>query len=75
MLEKADYGAVENKIKDATASLVKDLGLEYFENQRKITIHKKPTGAISTGWKNFDQNVWWTKQGRTNSICWRFGCW
>ena len=36
LLEKADYGAVENKIKEASqVSLVKDLGLEYFENPKE----------------------------------------
>ena len=35
LLENQDYGTVENKIKDASqVGLVKDLGIEYFENPK-----------------------------------------
>ena len=60
LLEKADYGAVENKIKEASqVSLVKDLGLEYFENPKeRLQYIKSQAGAISTGWKKFDQKLY-----------------
>ena len=47
LLEKADYGAVENKIKDASqVSLVKDLGLEYFENPKERLQYIKSVGTM-----------------------------
>ncbi len=60
LLEKADYGAVEEKIKEASqVSLVKDLGLEYFENPKeRLEWIKQQAGAISTGWKMFDQKLY-----------------
>jgi hypothetical protein len=36
LLEKQDYGTVENKIKEASqVGLIKDLGLEYFDNPKE----------------------------------------
>lgn len=60
LLESGDYGAVENKIKDATqVSLVKDLGLEYFENPKeRLEWIKQQSGAVSSGWKMFDQKLY-----------------
>src|SRR6056300_419485 len=60
LLEKQDYGAVENKIKEASqVGLVKDLGLEYFENPKERLQHiKSQAGAISTGWKGIDQKLY-----------------
>jgi replicative DNA helicase len=60
LLETGDYGAVENKIRDATqVSLVKDLGLEYFENPKeRLEWIKQQSGAVSTGWKMFDQKLY-----------------
>ena len=60
LLETGDYGAVENKIRDATqVSLVKDLGLEYFENPKeRLEWIKAQSGAVSTGWKMFDQKLY-----------------
>jgi len=60
LLEKQDYGAVENKIKEASqVGLVKDLGLEYFENPKERLQHiKSQAGAISTGWKRIDQKLY-----------------
>ena len=60
LLEKADYGAVENKIKEASQiSLVKDLGLEYFENPKeRLQYIKAQAGAVSTGWKMFDRKLY-----------------
>ena len=57
LLEKQDYGTVENKIKDASLQFVKDPGLDYFENPKeRLQWIKDPAGAISTGWKAIDPN-------------------
>tara|TARA_B100000927_G_C16432354_1_gene456092 strand:- start:8 stop:1390 length:1383 start_codon:yes stop_codon:yes gene_type:complete len=60
LLEKQDYGTVENKIKDASqVGLVKDLGLEYFENPKeRLQWIKDQAGAISTGWKAIDHKLY-----------------
>ena len=60
LLEKQDYGSVENKIKEAgQVGLVKDLGLDYFENPKERLQHiKSQAGAVSTGWKHIDQKLY-----------------
>jgi len=60
LLENQDYGAVENKIKDASqVGLVKDLGLDYFENPKeRLQWIKDQSGAISTGWKGIDHKLY-----------------
>ena len=60
LLEKADYGSVEVLIKEASQiSLVKDLGIEYFENPKeRLQYIKSQSGAVSTGWKMFDQKLY-----------------
>jgi KaiC/GvpD/RAD55 family RecA-like ATPase len=60
LLEKQDYGTVENKIKEASqVGLVKDLGLDYFENPKeRLEWIKAQAGAISTGWKAIDQKLY-----------------
>ena len=60
LLEKQDYGTVENKIKDASqVGLVKDLGLDYFENPKeRLQWIKDQAGAVSTGWKAIDQKLY-----------------
>ena len=60
LLENQDYGTVENKIKDASqVGLVKDLGLEYFENPKeRLQWIKDQAGAISTGWKGIDHKLY-----------------
>ena len=60
LLENQDYGTVENKIKDASqVGLVKDLGLDYFENPKeRLEWIKKQAGAVSTGWKGIDQKLY-----------------
>jgi len=59
-LEKGDYGAVETKIKDASqVGLVKDLGLDYFDNPKeRLQWIKDQAGATPTGWKMFDQKLY-----------------
>ncbi len=60
LLENQDYGAVETKIKDASqVGLVKDLGLDYFENPKeRLQWIKDQSGAISTGWKGIDHKLY-----------------
>ena len=60
LLEKQDYGTVENKIKDASqVGLVKDLGLDYFANPKeRLEWIKQQAGAVSTGWKGIDQKLY-----------------
>lgn len=60
LLEAKDYGTVEQKIKDAVQTgLVKDLGLDYFENPKeRLEWIKAQAGAISTGWKGIDQKLY-----------------
>jgi len=59
-LEKKNYGAVEERVKKATQiGLIKDLGLDYFENPKeRLEWIKAQAGAISTGWKGIDQKLY-----------------
>lgn len=59
-LEKKNYGAVEDRVKRATQiGLVKDLGLDYFENPKeRLEWIKAQAGATSTGWKGIDQKLY-----------------
>jgi replicative DNA helicase len=60
LLENQDYGTVETKIKDAVqVGLVKDLGLEYFENPKeRLQYIKSQSGAVSTGWQGIDRKLY-----------------
>ena len=60
LLADQDYGSVENKIKEASqVGLVKDLGLEYFEDPKaRLQWIKDQSGAISTGWKGIDHKLY-----------------
>jgi replicative DNA helicase len=60
LLENKDYGTVEQKIKEASQTgLVKDLGLDYFENPKeRLEWIKKQAGATSTGWKGIDHKLY-----------------
>ena len=60
LLENKNYGEVETKIKAAVQTgLVKDLGLDYFENPKeRLEWIKAQAGAISTGWKGIDQKLY-----------------
>ena len=60
LLEKKDYGTVETKIKEAVQiGLVKDLGLDYYENPKeRLEWIKQQAGAVSTGWKGIDQKLY-----------------
>lgn len=57
LIEKEDYGAVENLIRDAvTVSITKTLGLDYYDNPlerlERLRTSAKP---ISTGWDAVDE--------------------
>ena len=60
LLENQDYGTVEEKIKKAVQTgLVKDLGLDYFENPKeRLEWIKQQAGATSSGWKGIDQKLY-----------------
>ena len=60
LLEQKDYGSVEALIKEASGvGLVSDFGLDYYENPKeRLQWIKDQAGAISTGWKNFDQKLY-----------------
>ena len=60
LLENQDYGTVETKIKEAVqVGLVKDLGLEYFENPKeRLQYIKSQSGAVSTGWQGIDRKLY-----------------
>ena len=59
-LEKKNYGAVEDRVKKATQiGLVKDLGLDYFDNPKeRLEWIKGQAGATSTGWKGIDHKLY-----------------
>ena len=60
LLEKQDLGGIEKKIKEASeVGLVKDLGLDYFENPKeRLEWIKAQSGALSTGWKAIDHKLY-----------------
>jgi archaellum biogenesis ATPase FlaH len=59
LLEKGEYGPVEEKIKQAVQiGLQKDMGTDYFENPRARLLRiKDKNGQISTGWKAIDDKL------------------
>lgn len=59
MLEKGEYGSVEEKIKKAVQiGLQKDMGTDYFEDPRaRLMKIKDKNGQISTGWKAVDDKL------------------
>ena len=59
MLEKGDYGSVEDKIKKAVqVGLTKDMGLDYFVDPKaRLQALKDNNGMVPTGWKNFDKKL------------------
>ena len=59
MLEKGDYGSVEEKIKKAVqVGLTKDMGLDYFEDPKgRLQALKDNNGMVPTGWKQFDKKL------------------
>ena len=60
LLEKGDYGQVEDKIKNAVRiGLTKDLGTDYFLDPKSRLISLKDNnGTVSTGWTALDQKLY-----------------
>ena len=59
LLEKGEYGPVEDKIKRAVqVGLNKDMGTNYFEDPRaRLMKIKDKNGQVSTGWKSVDDKL------------------
>ena len=59
LLEKGEYGPVEEKIKAAVQiGLQRDMGTDYFEDPRaRLMRIKDKNGQISTGWKAVDDKL------------------
>lgn len=60
LVEKGDYGAVENKIREAvTTSLTRNLGTEFFKNPLELLnrIEEESGVPVSTGWKALDNAI------------------
>lgn len=59
LLEKGDYGPVEDKIKRAVqVGLQKDMGTDYFADPRARLLRiKDKNGQVSTGWSALDQKL------------------
>lgn len=60
LLEKGEYGPVEDKIKAAVQiGLQKDMGTDYFEDPKaRLARIKDKNGQISTGWKAIDDKLY-----------------
>jgi len=60
LLEKSEYGTVEDKIKQAVRiGLTKDLGTDYFiDPKSRLLKLKDSNGTISTGWKSLDKRLY-----------------
>lgn len=60
LIEKGDYGAVEQKIRDAvTTTLTRNLGTDFFENPTAL-MERIEVGLgkpISTGWRDLDDTI------------------
>jgi len=59
LLEKGDYGPVEDKIKQAVQiGLQKDMGTDYFADPRaRLMKIKDKNGQVSTGWQTMDHKL------------------
>ena len=59
LLEKHDYGTVENLIKEAVQiGLARDMGTDYFDDPRaRLQGLKDKNGQISTGWQGLDKKL------------------
>lgn len=60
LLEKEEYGPVEEKIKAAVRiGLTKDLGIDYFDDPKARLLRlKENNGTIKTGWKRLDDRLY-----------------
>ena len=72
MLEKGEYGTVEEKIKKAVqVGLQKDLGTDYFADPRaRLLKIKDNNGQMSTGWAALDEKLY---GGANRGELWIFG--
>ena len=59
LLEKGDYGPVEDLVKQAVQiGLQKDLGTDYFkEPKQRLLALKDNNGQVSTGWETLDRKL------------------
>ena len=59
LLEKGEYGPVEDKIKQAVqVGLQRDMGTDYFDDPRsRLMKIKDKNGQVSTGWKSVDDRL------------------
>jgi len=59
LLEKGEYGPVEDLVKKAVQiGLQKDLGTDYFANPRdRLLAIKEKNGQVSTGWPSLDKKL------------------
>ena len=59
LLEKGDYGPVEDKVKDAVqVGLTRDMGTDYFDDPKsRLENLKNSNGQVSTGWPNLDKKL------------------
>ncbi len=59
LLEKGEYGPVEEKIKQAVQiGLTKDIGTDYFQDPKaRLMKIKDKNGQVSTGWKSIDDKL------------------
>ena len=59
LLEKGEYGPVEEKIKQAVqVGLTRDMGTDYFADPRaRLMKIKDKNGQVSTGWKSVDDKL------------------
>ena len=59
LLEKGEYGPVEQKIKNAVQiGLQKDLGIDYFADPKgRLMGLKDNNGQVSTGWESLDKKL------------------
>lgn len=59
LLEKGEYGPVEDKIKQAVqVGLQRDMGTDYFEDPRaRLMRIKDKNGQVSTGWRSVDDKL------------------
>jgi len=59
LLEKGDYGPVEDMVKEAVSvGLTRDLGTDYFNDPKgRLQALKDNNGQISTGWDSLDKKL------------------
>ena len=58
LLEKGEYGPVEDIIQAVHVGLQKDMGTDYYQDPRSRLLRiKDKNGQISTGWTNLDNRL------------------